>query len=290
MAHDRCLPAFAERNANNADLLAYARAWCRIEAGASEAIVELAKLARARGRISQAARLDVINLVSVGFDGAGAMKRLERLDLATADDFDLLAATFDALGMRGDAVTVSLHAVRLDVRPSLRARCERTLAWGAYDANTFAELQQANDIYDGACGRRAVAARCALERASDHKRKDIGALLIAVRECYNEFPDDNADERAWLLVTYFRWSDADVLTWISRARDASHAFGIHGAEELALAALDEAVIASGCDAPELAMVAAAATRIARSDHHRPELDSRIARLQGMTVERCAVLH
>jgi len=285
MARDRCTDAWAARRTNAPELVAYGKAWCRIEAGDRGAVDELAKLAmRKLGDVSRAARLDVINLVTVGLDAAGAMRRLEHLGLDAPADFDLLAATFDALGMRDDARAVASRVMDADAHPTTRERCERVLAWGAVEEAV--SLVADTDP----CGRRAAAARCALARASDPTRTDIGGQLLAVRECYNEFPDDHAEERAWLLVTYFRWANAPMDTWITRARDACKAFGVYGAEELALAALDRAVVASDCDPMDLMLIAAAANRIAASEHHRPEHDAHVTTLRTMTAERCAAMH
>lgn len=286
MARDLCTGEWAARNQQHADLVAYGAAWCRIQAGDHEALAVLAGLARkSRSDIERAARLDLINLVARR-DAATAVGQLTRLRMGTAADLDLLAATYGALDMRAEAVVVADRARRIDREPTYVARCERTLAWAVLDDDTRKTRLEDLAGGPGSCGKRAAAVTCAIDAAQN----PVGQLAGA-RECFNEFPNDaDAERRAWLLTAYFRWPVHATADWLALSRDAENALGLDGAEELAVTALDNAVLASSCEAELLREVAAAAYRIANHDQHVGKLEPRLDALRAMTEKRCIALH
>jgi hypothetical protein len=288
MARDLCTGEWAERNKQHAELLAYGAAWCRIQTGDNDGIAALARLAEtARGDIKRAARLDVINLVARR-DAATALSQLRDLRLDAPADLDLLAATYGALQLREDAAIVVDRCWRVDRKLEPVARCERTLAWAALDDNTALQLEYAANG-GRTCSKRVAAVACAVEAAHNPLAR---LPLAAVRECFNEFPDDaDTDRRAWLLVAYFRWKHVrKPADWLALSRDAENALGLDGAEDLAIAALDNAVLASSCEPGLLRDVAAAAYRIANRDQHASQYEARLDALRAITEKRCTELH
>jgi hypothetical protein len=279
MAHDACTPAAAQR-ARDDDVRAYLAAWCRIRAGERDAVDALAPIVKhAHGEIAHAALLDIIDLIADLENPDAALAHIDRLGLRQTAMFsfrraailDLLAATYAALGMRGDALAIGRLAMRSDASPAPEVACERTLAWQPLDEAALADF--AEDM--GPCGRRAVALRCSLVRAVG--TGSVGARLVAMRECFITLPDDpDRDSKLGVILAFARWSLAkSAEDWIGLARVAETALPVRGAEALAVQALENARAAS-CDRGE---VAAAAARLAAADLHDAAFDARLRELR-----------
>ncbi len=285
MAHDACTPA-AARRARDDDVRAYLAAWCRIRAGERAAVDALAPLVkRARGELAYAALLDIVDLIADTEDPKAALAHLERLGLRGSATFglrraltvDLLAATYAALGMRGDALAIGRLALREDASAAPEVACERALAWLTLDEAERGALADFDER--GTCGRRAAALRCALVRAA--ATSGVGARLVAMRECFVALPDDpERDDKLAVILAFARWSLARTADdWLALARVAETALPVHGAEALAVRALENARAAS-CDRGTADAVAAAATRLAGADLHDAALDPQLHALRG----------
>ncbi|HEY5923872.1 MAG TPA: hypothetical protein VIV11_19470 [Kofleriaceae bacterium] len=287
MARDLCSGKWAERNRFNVDMVAYGGAWCQLQAGDDRALISLAALARtAQDDIAKAARLDVLNMAARD-DAMRALERLRALKLDAPADLDVLAATYLALDLHKDAHVVIEQLWRLAPDASPLERCERVLAFGTLDADTQ-RLAELGDVA-GPCAKRAAAVECALTAGTGGPGT---TRLAVVRECFNEFPNDpDAERRVWLLTAYMRWrlvrSTGD---WLVLAREAEHAMGLAGAEEIAVTALENAVRASSCEEQQLRDVAAAAYRIANHNAHIGQLEARLDALRAMNLKRCSELH
>ncbi len=288
MARDLCSGEWAQRNKLHTDLVAYGAAWCQIRARDDRGLAALATLARSSSDdVKRAARLDVVNLVA-GTDPDRAMARLRAFELDAPEELDLLAAIYGALDMREQALAVAVRASREDAHRAPLEHCERTLAWSRLDDLTD-DLSLVAERSSGPCAKRAAAVWCAIEAA---RTSPGSARLPAVRECYNEFPDDaDADRRAWLVVAFFQWSSSQVpAEWLALSRQAENALGLAGAEDLAVTALERAVRVSACEAEVLRGVAAAAFRVANHDRHEAAYEKRLDALRSMTDKRCMEWH
>ena len=287
MAPDLCTAEWAARHMQRAELVAYGAAWCRIRSG-QNGVPALAKLAKGPvDDVQRAARLDVVNLLA-GDDASLALLSLQRLGLETAENLDLLAATYDALDMREEALRIAERVWHVDTDVSAVEYCERVLGWFELDEKPL-RIFDYRSASNAPCGKRAEAVMCAVEVASRHR--DTSALAAA-RECYNEFPDDeNAERRVWLLVAFFDWpAQRTRFGWLALSREAEHAIGLEGAEDLAIAALENAIRASSCEPALLREVAKASDRIASLDQHHAQYQARLDALRTMTDKRCVELH
>jgi hypothetical protein len=280
MAHDACTPAAAQR-ARDDDVRAYLAAWCRIRAGERDAVDALAPVVKqAHGEVAYAALLDIVDLIADLEDPKAAVAHLERLGLRQtakiglrrAAVLDLLAATYAALGMRGDALAIGRLVMRSDTSAAPEVECERTLAWLPLDEAALASF--AEDM--GPCGRRAVALRCALVRAVG--TGNVGARLVAMRECFVALPDDpERDSKLGVILAFARWELAKSGDdWLGLARVAEAALPVHGAEALAVRALENARAASCGREDE---IADAAARLAAADLHDAAFDARLRELR-----------
>jgi len=258
---------------------AYLAAWCRIRAGERNAVDALAPIVKhAHGEVAHAALLDIIDLIADLENPDAALAHIERLGLRQTAMFsfrraavlDLLAATYAGLGMRGDALAVGRLVMRDDANAAPEVVCERTLAWQPLEEAALADF--AEDM--GGCGRRAVALRCALVRAVGSG--SVGARFVAMRECFVALPDDpERDSKLGVIFAFARWGLAKSADdWLTLARVAETALPVHGAESLAVQALENAR-AAWCDAP----VADAATRLAAADLHDAAFDARLRELR-----------
>jgi hypothetical protein len=127
--------------------------------------------------------------------------------------------------------------------------------------------------------------QCALVRG--HRTNfGFGARLVAIRECFAELPDDpDRDAKLATLVVFTGWIEHDADGWIAVAREAETALPVHGAEALAVAALENALHGRACGKRTVAAVSAAATRLAAHDRHESSLDPRLTALRAMSCSK-----
>jgi len=279
MAHDACSDAFAKRHEQESLLRAYVAAWCRLRGGDRGQLDELARLASSTTAIGRAARLDVINWLADYEGSVAAIQFLDRFALGEPMDLDTLAATYLALGDHDEAFAVGTRVLNGDPIATPVRWCERLLAWTNLDTPQLAT--QLADITDdaGACVKRAHATSCALQAAGRTDRS-VGARLIAMRECYLALPDDpDREARLAVMVVHAGWVAMASATWLDLAREAETAIGVTGAEELAIAALEN-VYKTSCERDVLDAVRDAAARIAAHEHHSPSFDTRLAALRA----------
>jgi len=265
--------AWSKQRATLADVVAYEVAWDRIAAGDVELIEALARLARtsALPEVATAARHDVIALVADRESTAtAAAARLAKVGLDTPRDLDRLAATFGAHGHDAIALELGVRATHADPTDVMGV-CERTLSWRVLPIGpTSLEFDSALH-----CSRRAAAARCAIERANKPTDAGLGSRLIAVRECYVEFPDAEVDARAWLAILYYLWNGSvEIEDWLGIARAAEATLSLDGGEAVAVTALENAELTSPAD-PRIAPIA---TLLAQSRHHDPAFTARLVAL------------
>ncbi len=281
MARDACTTT----RAVHPDVRAYLDAWCGRDVDAR--IAALAPLARsARADVMRAARLDVIDLTANGRDAVHALARLDELELATADNLDLLAATYVGLLEPVEAVAVAAALGTRDPKPSPRRACERMLAWEPIDAVLANDIEQDDD-----CGRRASAVACALRAAGKHRGADAASRLVAMRECFVELPDDpDRDRKLELILVHARWGPHLAERWLDLSRHAEIAIGLPQGEAHAVTALSNALLASECEISLVDEVRDAASRIAARPGRDPALDAELAVLAKMTTTECVVLH
>jgi len=275
MAHDACTGELAKRHVGDADLLAYIAAWCRVRTGDRNAVDDLGRLARdARPDLARAAQLDVVNLVADEELPTDALHHLDALGLGQPIVLDLLAGSYRALGSDGDAMVVAAR-LRVLSEASEAIRCERTLAWSWIDAVDLDDALAAAERGTGDCAVRARIARCMLEEADDSRR-----LAWCV-------PPDVADpdlaDKLVVLHAYTVWGHDDH-TLIAIAQQLAHRLQIVGAEELAVSALEQAVVHSACDEASATRVRDLAQDLLRA--HSGRFDARLAPLAVMTQERC----
>jgi hypothetical protein len=266
---------------HDADSRAYARAWCRIRAGDRSAIAELARLGRdGHGELAHGAVIDVIDLVSDQFDARLALARLKELSLISTDTLDTLAATYLARGSRRDAELVEARASGMDPQPSTLAACERALEYGKLDDPEIDRRLIAIDYRAGDCAAAAHAAACMLYLGRHEWGRPLG------EPCSILSLEPERRERVALVALYFSWSrDPQALVHI--AREAKRALQIEGIEELAVTALEQALVESRCNRPILAGVAVAAADIALEPAHSHDFDARLARLRAPADTGCS---
>lgn len=158
-------------------------------------------------------------------------------------------------------------------RDELPDACEHALSWLTLDEVGLLGLRAFASADGSSCAKRAAVAACAVERAAT--RSEIGSRLIAIRECYVEFPDDQVDARAWLVLLHTRWDGSiDTSTWLRYAHYADAAMALEGGEDHAVAALENAARVGPGDP----RIAPAAARIAASPHHDPLFTARLVAL------------
>jgi len=158
-------------------------------------------------------------------------------------------------------------------RDDIADECERTLSWMTLDELGLGRLREL--AATSPCAKRAAVAACAIERAATSIDVALGSRLIAVRECYIEFPDDQVDARAWLVLLYARWNGSlETEAWLLHAHHADAAMALEGGEGIAVAALENAARVGPGDP----RIAPAAARIAESPHHDPAFTARLVAL------------
>ncbi|HTR54440.1 MAG TPA: hypothetical protein VMJ10_27295 [Kofleriaceae bacterium] len=74
--------------------------------------------------------------------------------------------------------------------------------------------------------------------------------------------------------------------FVEVARMVDHHFQILGTEDLAVSALEQAILQSGCDDLSATNVREVAQDILRAEHYSGRSDDRLAPLATMTHERC----
>ncbi|HUJ63446.1 MAG TPA: hypothetical protein VLX92_33335 [Kofleriaceae bacterium] len=289
------LPAARARDACTAhkvdhrDVLAYVAAWCRLRAGDVSAIGELARLAASsRADVMAAALLDTIDRLAAG-DADQALKLLRAARLVTPRAFELLAGTYIALHLPGQAKDVldELRASRLTSSPAYA--CEH-LAWDIVSPELPDRLAEVDQL-DGPCPRRAGALACAMQAARRFRKADYGSRLVAMRECYRELPDDPArDAKLELLLVHARWGPRNPASWLELARHAEVTIGTPPGEAYTIAALRNAMLASDCDPDTIAEVAASAARIRGRSDREVMFDLPLDALATLTREDCVAAH
>lgn len=291
MARDACTAGLARPQ--HADVHAYLAAWCRLRGGDPQAVAALAPLAvSARADVMRAARLDVIDLIANANEPRIAIARLAEYGLATPENEQILAATYVALKAPASAGVVADALVSIDPKPSPRLACERLLAWGVIDAGLAPRLAALDERSgDDRCAPRALALQCALGAAMTHRRGDLGARLVAMRECFRALPDDpDRDAKLELILVHARWPARDGASWLELERHAEVALGLPGGEALAVAALDNALLDSDCEPDTLDGVHAAVQRIAALPAHALAFDAQLTQLAQVTAPTCIALH
>ena len=275
MAHDACTEDWAKRHASDAEASSYVAAWCKIRGGDRDAVSTLGQLARtARHEVARAALLDVVNLLADQELAKDAIARLDAMGLTTPETLDLLAGTYVGLGMHDDAAVVGERVLRASDYASPQVRCERWLAWGAFDLPTKTELERVDDRA-GDCSKRAHAALCAIDATS-----------YDAMSCFHEAQQDaEMRGRIVLVTTWMTWRD-DPVDLLDEARTFEKLMQLPGAEELAVTASEDAILSSSCKNAIVGAVHDVASALLRDPHHAPRFDDRLHALSSLTLETC----
>lgn len=275
-ARDACTDEWRAHHARDADALAYGAAWCRIRAQDRGAIDELGRLARAsRGDLARAALLDAIDLAADMMAARRAIAWLDSQSLATPHALDVLAATYDANGQRGEARLVEERLAHDDPSPAPDVTCERELRAMRLDDGDIA-LRIHTLEATSACGNDRIWPVHCLVLQHDPN----------FTPCTHSF--GNADvfrSRAEIVRFYERWSD-DPLQLVDIERALRPHFDIPPVEEIAVTALENALRASQCQARILERVTADADLVRRADGHSPAFDTRLDALRPFVHELC----
>ena len=272
MAHDACTEDWAKRHANDSEASAYVASWCKIRGGDRDAVATLGQLARtARHAIARAALLDVVDLLADEELPADAVARLDAMGLTTPDTLDLLAGTYAGLGMHDDAAEVGERVLRASDYASPRVRCERFLAWGQLDEKTTSVLAGLESTA-GECGKRAEVATCLLS--------PLG------QKCYGMLSsDEDLLRRSTLFLNWNGWHD-DPTSLVAIAREVEKVAELPGAEELAVTALEDAILSSSCEFSVLDAVTDTGSEWLRDPHHSPRFDDRLRALAALKPQTC----
>ena len=273
MAHDACTDDWAKRHASDDDARAYVAAWCKLNGGDRGAIDDLGHLARtARDDVARAARLDVVNLLADQMGADDAVAQLDSLGLSTPDTLDLLAGTYAALDMRDDAEAIGARVLRASGYAGPALRCERLLAWGLLDDATISELRRI-DGRAGACADRTRIALCLV---------DFGSLS----GCKDTLMRDRDLLRRWDLAKEWENWRRTPSALLETARELDHVLPVQGAEELAVTALEDAVLASDCEDWLVLGVRDEAHTLLASNGHDAKFDDRLNALTQLTPATC----
>ena len=269
MAHDACEPAWAQRHANDVDAKAYVAAWCRLRASDRGAVDELGRLAHtARAELAKPARLDAINLIADELDAAHAVAWLRELSLDGPDALDLLAATYHSLGSHVDASSVEAIIASRDRAPKDRAECERLVGQGVLDDDGLRiRLEVVARDGKSSCVERLAPLVCAMQASCDAATMPDPDLVAAIR-LYRAWDETEFDLRrvAFVAERYVRFA------WLG---------------DVAIAALHDLVVLSGCRSDELSIVRGLAARLFENAAHDPQLDDELEALSMISSEQCA---
>jgi hypothetical protein len=270
MAHDACSGALAARHAGDAELLAYVSAWCRVRAGDRSAVDDLGRLARdARRDLARAARLDFVNLVADDEPARDALHHLGAIGLDSPELYDLLAGTYVALDQPADA---AIAAARVP-----RTSCERVLAWSMLDAPGLDHAVARFGLGTDDCAARARFAACML--------RDAGNEALIARCTPPDEGDPQLADKVAVWHAYGVWG-GDAGQMISIAHQLAQHLVVAGAEQLAVAALDDAVRASSCEPAIASVIAGAARELRDAEHYSGRYDAQVAAMAALTPEQC----
>jgi hypothetical protein len=264
--------------AGNQDPVEYLRAWCSAQNhNATDAIARLAGLrSSVVPGLRDALWIDVANILADNGDASDAMRVIDRNHLEHEFELlDILAATYVEVGKRGDAIELDRLAGEADHSSTPDRSCGRfarliVIADTDLQQKTLAELH-----------KRVASHAMTTCAPVEH---ELQCWLYPER-CDDYFIDHGLDNHySDVFWSYEHWpfnNTASSFVWWRLGVSASHAIGIHGADELAVTALDASFRSAACDAQRLADLRKALDGI-RKD---PKRDSRFdARIDALIVK------
>jgi hypothetical protein len=231
------------------------------------------------------------------------MKWLDEHRVLTTETLDALATSYAANDGRDEARSVLEYQRVHDPALTPDQGCRRLQHEVAVsDAAFREELERAfldAPTTDPTCARIAAPLRCriALESSQGIASCEGRALekLVAkdIERC-RPYVTQHRDATPALALLSLRqhWPAyaAGSCHWRGIGDLASHSLNVSGAEQLALAALENAVVDSDCSATTRTSIAKVAGAIKRDKAHTPNYDARITKLMSMNEESCLQFH
>lgn len=280
-------------------LAGYLAVWCGIARGRSPAAARDALVRLPAGEsveLALAARADIVDLLAR--DGRGAVAAQGYLAAYRLDDeptLDELIAAYIAAGRRAEALQV-VAGLNLRTSPGADVRCQRLvselgLVTGPRVDQIRAELASLR-VTPG-CERSFVRASCPVIAGGTvsppaHRRNIVSTMDGVRRSCdWYLGEDPERRHRLFVAIAFAHWPHGmrDARAWAAYATYVAQPLGRGRTTELALAALENAVVVSDC-AFDLRHIRAAALALSPAALGDPVLAERATEIARVSEDSC----
>ncbi len=262
-------------SATQHELLAYLHGWCDvlkrdIDAACRRLTPLLGSLT---GRMREAVRHDLANILVAQGDADKAEHWLSKYDIRDLEVLDLLAASYVEVGTPADALAIDRRAIGADYNATDATTCRR----------------QVKRIVLSGTGDATFAIEALKQRATVPKMPDptcvrlhnkIACWLAPQSACKAYLADQQLDPHALrLLDVYYAWPrEADLQVWWDLGDRALAALPVPGAAELAVTAYEGSLRANGDCYGERADAIHAAIDLIRTDPANASYEPRLEAL------------